>query len=241
MRTDPCVALPIKRSGLQIRCFLALSGYLGGGWRCGGGGSAALEAPALGHGVEFVIDFFSVKPPWWRNFGGESATAFFFKCSCFQILCITPLLLAGLGGEGEKKRGAGLWERSGYPKLLLGVRSIFCSRAPAGRGGEGSWWCWRVSPFWCWWFWASSPAASRLRPAMVAWGVALGEDGSWRLVWALLPSAGRRVVRWRWCRDRVRSSSQVVVAQRRPGFAVIFNMRRCFLYGGAWYGDGGVG
>ena len=99
-----------------------------------------------------------------------------------------------------------------------------------------------VIRFWCFgWIWASSPSASRLRPSMVVRGVAHGEGGSLWLAWAMFPSAGSWVVRWRRCWDRIRSSSQVVVAQRRPGFAVIIDMKRRFLYGGVRYGDGGVG
>ena len=137
------------------------------------------------------------------------------------------------------------FSRSGFVAgevVELFRRCFFSFFAPlGGRGGEGRSRWRRVLRFWCWWCWASSPSASLLRPAMVARGVAHGEDGSRWLAWALFPSAGCWVVRWRRCWDRIRSSSQVAVAQRRPGFAVIIDMKRRFLFGGVRYGDGGVG
>ena len=99
-------------------------------------------------------------------------------------------LSAAAGGSSSR--------RSVRDRAVL-VRIILCFQAPAGRGGEGSWWCCWVVPFWCRCCWASSPTASRLRPAMVAWGVAMGEVGSWGLVGVLLLPAGSVVVRWSCC------------------------------------------
>ena len=77
--------------------------------------SQRLVALALGRGVELAIDLLSVKLPRWRIRGGKSTAALFNKCLCFYVLWISLLLLAGLGGEGEKKRDARMWKRSGYP------------------------------------------------------------------------------------------------------------------------------
>ena len=126
--------------------------------------------------------------------------------------------------------------------VRFSVRSTFCSCAPAGRGGEGSCRSWRVSPFWCCrWCWALSPAASRLRPAMVARGVAFGDGGSWRLASAMSPSAGRRVVRWWCCCDRysfIGSGSRRVAAAEPCG---LLHQEWRLFHGGSRYGDGGIG
>ena len=102
-------------------------------------------------------------------------------------------------------------------------RASFSAFAPsAGRGGEGGSGRSLAIPFcvrWCRW----PLVVSQLRPAVVARGAASG--GRWWSVVAGLvgvPSAGRGVVRWEWCRDRARSSRQGAVAQRRTSFAVFF-------------------
>ena len=191
----------------------------------------------LGRGVELSMDLCFAKPPRWRIRGDGLLDALFNKRFCFFVVWIKLLLLAGLGGEGEKKKGLRQLKRSaggssdllsllgfsgrpwwrgekrgGGGDLLLLLREVvvlFVVYALAGRGGKGS-------SGWRW----------------------LGDGGGWpgcrRRGWKLGGSWARVLWPYSFIDLQFRRL-------RRTVLAAVYMMWWCSRSGGWWYGVDGDG
>ena len=117
--------------------------------------------------------------------------------------------------------------------------SSSCSVPLAVRGGEGRiGWAVLICFCCCWLWWSSSWL---LRPAVEAWGAALG-GGAGLVVVDLggAASAGRRVVAGSGCCGRARSARLGSVLLRRTAPAAIYELWRRLLPGGKRYGGAAV-